>query len=450
MRDHILLVSHDTLGDQIAGPGIRYLQMARVLARHINLLLAIPSHSPPWQDENSAELRVVRYTHGQWNTLEPHARGCRVVICSPDTFADFPQLAAGDWCLAMDDYDPLLSEWLAETAIKNTTSQESAWRQRMNAIHLHWLHGDFFFCASERQRDWMLGILEAMGRLNLHTYGEDHTLRRLVDVVPTGLPAAPPIHTRNVFRNTWPGIDQNDVLLLWGGGLWPWLDPLTAIHAVHQVRNQINSLKLLFPGTRRPNTNISDFRTLLPEVQALTQSLNLQDCILFGDWMPYKDWPNALLEADLALTLHIDSLETRLAFRSRVLDYIWAGLPTIASAGDATSDLIQHYGLGIVVAPGNVDAVANAIVALACAGRPLPGADFDRARQALTWEVVLQPLIHFCLNPRRAPDKVAMPGRIGPPFFVAKVEEASHWKSVSEAYANGRFMRFMRWLKGGR
>jgi hypothetical protein len=184
-------------------------------------------------------------------------------------------------------------------------------------------------------------------------------------------------------------------------------------------------------------------------VQLLTQSLNLQDCVLFGDWMPYKDWPNALLEADLALTLHIDSLETRLAFRSRVLDYIWAGLPTIASAGDATSALIQHYGLGIVVAPGNASAVAEAIIALARVGRPLPGANFERARQALSWEVVLQPLIHFCLHPRKAPDKIAMPGRLGPPYFVAKAEEASHWKSISDAYANGRFMRFMRWLKGG-
>lgn len=449
MHEEIVLISHDTIGDQMAGPGIRYSNIAKALARHMNLVLAIPSQSPAWQDEQMAQPRVARYTHGQWETLQPLVAGSRVIICPPDTLSDFPQLAAGEWCLAIDDYDPLLSEWLAAASMSDWAWQSVGWRHRMNTMLPHWLHGDFFFCASERQRDWMLGILEAMGRLNPHTYAEDHSLRRLVDVVSTGLPPDPPQHTRNVFRDVWPGINADDVLALWGGGLWPWLDPLTAIRAVHAAHKQIPNLKLLFPGTRLPNPTMSGIRTLLPEAQALVKSLDMENAVFFGDWMPYGDWPNALIEADVALTLHIDSLETRLAFRSRVLDYIWAGLPTIATAGDATSDLVRKYGLGAVVPQQDADAVAGAIIELAQAGRPLPGSDVDRARRELSWDVVIQPLLHFCKHPRKAPDKIAWPGRIGPPLFVEKASEMEYWKSVSEAYANGKFIRFMRWLRTG-
>ena len=63
----------------------------------------------------------------------------------------------------------------------------------------------------------------------------------------------------------------------------------------------------------------------------------------------------------MALTLHFDTVETRLAFRSRVLEYIWAGLPIVATAGDATSDLVAAHGLGVVVPVGDVEAVAAAI-----------------------------------------------------------------------------------------
>ena len=64
-------------------------------------------------------------------------------------------------------------------------------------------HGDFFICASEAQRDFWIGALHSRGRINPLTYADDPTLRRLIDVVPFGLPdaietagARPPAHAR--------------------------------------------------------------------------------------------------------------------------------------------------------------------------------------------------------------------------------------------------------------
>ena len=57
---------------------------------------------------------------------------------------------------------------------------------------------------------------------------------------------------------------------------------------------------------------------------------------------------------------HFEALETRYAFRTRLLDHFWAGLPTIATAGDTLGDLIGERRLGRTVdrrtsAPGARD-----------------------------------------------------------------------------------------------
>ncbi|MEM2125906.1 MAG: hypothetical protein QXQ53_05875, partial [Candidatus Methanosuratincola sp.] len=183
-----------------------------------------------------------------------------------------------------------------------------------------------------------------------------------------------------------------------------------------------------------------------------------------GDWVPYADWPGVLLESDLALTLHFDTLETRLAFRSRMLDYIWAGLPIIATRGDATSELVEKYGLGAVVDYGDEVGVAEAILRLLEIPKEAWAQRFERARQDLTWERAVHPLVEFCRNPRRAPDKVALGDRLGNPYYLEKVshlwdentclrdentclrDENARLQSLVAGYERGRFIRMMRWL----
>ncbi len=68
--------------------------------------------------------------------------------------------------------------------------------------------------------------------------------------------------------------------------------------------------------------------------------------VFFNDWVPYGERQNYLLEADVGVSLHLDHVETRFSFRTRVLDYIWVGLPMVLSAGDALSDLVARQELG--------------------------------------------------------------------------------------------------------
>jgi glycosyltransferase involved in cell wall biosynthesis len=57
-------------------------------------------------------------------------------------------------------------------------------------------------------------------------------------------------------------------------------------------------------------------------------------------------------------------METRFAFRTRILDYVWAGLPIISSTGDSWADLVEKRGLGLTVPPEAVDALMRAILTL--------------------------------------------------------------------------------------
>jgi glycosyltransferase involved in cell wall biosynthesis len=201
-----------------------------------------------------------------------------------------------------------------------------------------------------------------------------------VDVVPYGMPEGQPRHTHNVIKSVWPGIEENDRLVLWGGGLWPWFDPQTAVRAVARIREQQPKVKLIFPGTRHPNPVLDGIQTHTEATRVLAHALGQLDTgVFFGDWLPYADWPGALLESAVALTLHgPEALESHLAFRSRVLEYIWAGLPIVATEGDVTSDLITRYQLGEVVPHGDVEAVAAALLRLLATPRELLAGNFQR------------------------------------------------------------------------
>jgi hypothetical protein len=74
--------------------------------------------------------------------------------------------------------------------------REAAQANALRALHDQLRVGDFFLCASERQRDYWLGWLEALGRVNPRTHGADPDLRGLIDVVPFGVPSEPPRGSR--------------------------------------------------------------------------------------------------------------------------------------------------------------------------------------------------------------------------------------------------------------
>ena len=134
-------------------------------------------------------------------------------------------------------------------------------------------------------------------------------------------------------------------------------------------------------------------------------------------WVPYAERQDYLLEADVGVSAHHDHLEARFSFRTRVLDHVWAGLPSVVSSGDAIGELVRRRGLGEAVAPGDDEAFAAACAALLddrahydeVAGR------VGELAPSLRWSAVAEPLVRFCVEhadrPRGAPPSLPWPAR---------------------------------------
>lgn len=438
----VLFISHDIVGPSMAGPGIRNYHLARVVAQHAEVTLAIPKSSRGELD--NPPFKIVRYDPASWSSLSAHVEEALICIFPSDVAFLFPQLAEIDAYKVVDGYDPLLAEWLALNSSRDPEQLSAEWRDRLVQLMRQYALGDFYLCASERQRDWWIGLLESNGRLNPATFRDDPSLRKLIDVVAYGLPDSAPIHTRSVVKGMWTGIEPADKVLLWGGGLWPWLDPITAIEAVQRVYQQRRDIRLIFPGTKHPNPALGNLPSHNRRARAMAKEAGLLNkAIFFGDWVPYSDWQNMLMETDLALTLHYDTLETRLAFRSRVLEYIWAGLPIIATRGDATAEIVQRFSMGSVVDYNDVESVSAAILKHLEMPPDRQSDEYQRAIQELRWERVAEPLIAYCRQPWQAADRGSL---YNPGMWSQMQEDREYWEKLVKGYESGYYIRGMKWL----
>lgn len=434
---HLLIISHETIGPKMAGPGVRCLEIARALSAYGPVTLAAPGQP---QADDAVGVRLLGYqTPGD---LEAAINTADAVLAIGQLVSRIPRLRQLDRPLIVDWYDPFEIEKLAQAETVAPEFHTLVERESHLDLNLQARAGDFFICASERQRDYWLGVLLACGRGRLAEYAADPTLRTLIDVVPFGLPAQPPRRTAPAVKGVLPGVRATDRLLYWGGGLWQWFDPFTLLEALARIVAQRDDVKVFFAAGRHFNTVTVPDMPIYARTVEKARALNLLDrYVFFGDWVPYAERANYLLEADLGVSLHRDGLESRFAFRTRFLDYIWAGLPLVVTQGDPLAELVQQRGLGRVVPPGDVDALATAILELLSgdARRDL-APRFAAVAESLTWEAVVQPIVRFMQAPRFAPDaRRALDG----------LELASRVKQLEETLTqinNGRVMRVLRWL----
>ncbi len=196
---------------------------------------------------------------------------------------------------------------------------------------------------------------------------------------------------------------EEDFLLLWGGGIWPWLDPRTAIRAVALAAEKQPQVKLLFLGSGHPNPGVTTGQLAADEARRYADELGvLGRSVLFNEqWVPFDRRVDFLAAANAGLLAHRPGIETRFAFRTRLLDCFWAGLPLLTTEGDELSALAEEKGAGISVPPENPEALAEAIRTLA--GNRVMQREAGEASAALgqrfRWDRVFAPLEQFVDQP---------------------------------------------------
>jgi glycosyltransferase involved in cell wall biosynthesis len=397
------MVANDVVASSMAGPGIRSFELACQLAG--------AGHQVTLAADGAADLtRPGLVLVPRPSPIEMHALAQQqdAVMVQGLSLRAYPALLTLHIPLIVDLYDPFPLSLLEQEG--QLSERERITRSaRVSDILIEQLKGgDFFICASERQRDLWIGALMSVGRVNPPTWSADNSLRRLIDIVPFGLPSEPPQASAGRPVGFPDAVSGEDVVLLWGGGIYNWFDPLTLIRAVAQVSASRPQLKLVFMSTHHPNPGIPPQMWMPQLSRQLATDLGVAGKNVFfnSEWIPYERRSDWLLSSTCGVSTHFDHAETRFSFRTRILDYLWAGLPIITTQGDVLADLVEAQDLGWTVPAQAVGPLSSALEELVegVGRRKEMGARVRAVARTMTWTRAAQPLLDYCDSPWVAAD----------------------------------------------
>ncbi len=377
-----LVVSAEPLGDAMAGPAIRVRAIESVLIAAGHRVVAADLTTAPAVDLSMIDVAVVQGA----------------------SLGGLPELAGSDIPIVVDLYDPFHLEALhrgAHDMVRRLDLLEGSLGTLADQI----ARGDFFLCASRTQRHLWLGHLASAGRLNPATHAQDASFHRLISLAPFGVDDMPFMPEGRIVDHV-PAATGSPILL-WAGGIHDWLDPLTVIEAMPKIRTSFPTAQLVLLGGRHPNGALEPM-AMVGKAKHLATDLGLlgTGVIVHEQWVANADRADLLGGADLGVLAQHDHAETEFAFRTRLLDHLWAGLPTVSTMGDELSRELAVHGAARIVPPGDAEAFADACVAVL-------GDDLNQRTRELTrqraahhgWTEALAPLVAFVDSPQMAPDR---------------------------------------------
>jgi len=377
-RPRVLFISADPVDERMAGLGIRCWELARALSSRASVTVA---HGG--SDERQVDgVRTVAF--------RPHApRALRALIASSDAVVTHPQwplvnrwLRRSSARVVIDLYCPETLETLELLTGRAVFSRRQLTATTVDRLHASLRTGHNFMCASETQRDLWLGAMLALRLIDPELYDRDPSLRRVIDLVPFGVPQEPPPAAA--------GEGPRDTIAALGAN--------TAIRAVAAVATRRPDVRLLFMagGEDHPAAARST-----ESARELARELGLLGSVVHfhAGWVPYARRAAWLTQADSAISAHADHLESRFAYRTRVLDCFWAGLPVVCTSGDALAEQITREGLGAVAPPGDVNALAAALERVLERGRDSYAPSLRDAAERQTWARVVEPLARWISEP---------------------------------------------------
>lgn len=356
----VVVHTPDVVGERMAGPGIRAWHLAAELAKHVPTALVAKTEGsgPPFaegpqllargSDEAGLAMRDARVLVGQ------PARG-------------FGKRRR-DQKIVFDLFDPTVLE------LRELYGSAPSLRQRIHLAAEWWrlsdalMRADLLMCAAPRQRRF---------------YEQLQSSDTPWIEVPFGL------HPGD-FRSC---EQSKDNIVLWGGGVWEWLDPATAVDAVVRLNREGIRTRLLFLGRSRPNRDLVD-RRRDDRFDALLHRGG--DFVAANEeWIPYRERLSWLRSGKVAIMLHRRTAEAEFSIRTRLFDAIATGIPVVATSGGFAADLVEREGLGLVVPPEDTAAVAAAIRRLLTDDELYAACvkSLERIRPRYVWEVVTRPLV---------------------------------------------------------
>jgi hypothetical protein len=380
----IAVCSAEAYTDAPAGPALRAAGLARGLAAHgLEVVLAAPIGSRAPDGCGLVPLDDVA------GLVE---RGATMII-SGFLLERYPVLGDARH-LVVDAAGPFLLENLVVHQTQATQRRRRVLADESAVVARLLANADLVLCAHDRQRDLTLGMMLASGALLPELLDDDPGLERTLLLVPFG-----PTGEVDPIERAAP---SGRLHVIWPGGLWDWLDPLTLVEAIAQARADGSEVTAELWGARSPDPLVPASRPA-GLVRERARELEITDAIDVVDWVPHEQRRARLARADAAVTLDPGGIEARFAFRTRLVDALASGLPVIATAGELVADEAAARGAGFTVPPGDPVALAALLRALVADPSRLASARAQAPGLAREWayERTVEPLAAWCRAPRR-------------------------------------------------
>lgn len=234
---------------------------------------------------------------------------------------------------------------------------------------------DFFTCAGERQKYYFFPFIMQAGIF------PDQSK---IATIPISL-------SPKLSRHKYPKQPH----FVCGGGFFPW-------------QNYINGLEILndrLPGNRSAQLTIlggSHHLTAEDEddFNKLHKKLNSNPQVEYTGFIPREDMlNNYYLKASVALDLMAQNPERELAFTTRTVEYMWAGLPVIYNNFSELSYYLERYNAGWVVDPRDLKSLDRLMKKLVNSPAEIfryKGKNAQRlVKSMFTWDKTIKPLVAF-------------------------------------------------------
>ena len=403
IQSKICIISYDVIGKNMAGPGIRFYEFAKILSNYLDVTLLTPNKI----DIDTEGFKTRQYKIDNYKSLQRYIENSDIILIQGHILYYFPFLKNFKGKIIVDLYNPFNLESLEMFKDSNMEERIRIDKNNLNILKFQLTIGDFFICASEKQRDYWIGMLNAVGRINPYNYDSDSTLRNLIDIVPSGIPSEPPLRSNLSIMDVIPNIKEEDIIILWGGGIWNWLDPITAIKALWEITRSRKDIKLVFMGIKHPDPKLPEMKKCIEAIK-LARELDLYEKdVFFNEWAPYKLRQTFLLGSDVGLSIHHERIETEFSYRTRVMDYIWARLPVITTEGDSIAKMVKVENIGEVVKCEDTHQLSRVIESMATnkSLKEIYRKNLNKIAPGFYWENVTRPLVKYCVNSYYAVDK---------------------------------------------
>ena len=253
-------------------------------------------------------------------------------------------------------------------------------------------YGDYFICASERQKKYYLGILAACGRLNPKNVNSE-----LIDVVPFGVSKNFKLENKKVLKKK---IQKNKKIILWMSAFYNWLNPVKTAKIMKELNKINKDYVLAVVGAKSPFVHYSMYEKNYEKFTSYVKKNKLKNIYMF-DWLDSEDIASVYNESDLFIVTYENSLETLLSYRVRMMNALMGKLPVISEKGDVVSEMIEKNNLGLIFDNKSPKEIAEKI-------SNLQKSDIKKIKNNIKkflpyhyWEKIIDPIDNFCKNPKK-------------------------------------------------